>query len=404
MMGRSRCCQVLPMLIPDYQGGGIANLMASISLGLGGGATGYPAAPLVPPETLAGTDKLVLLVLDGLGYDRLRDTPQARLLNRGLLGPLTSVCPPTTASAIPTFLTGRPPQQHGFTGWFTWFGELGALAAVLPFQHRCGGGSLAGAISPRALCGLPPLFDGLGRPAHLVMPEWIADSPFNRAFLGNAGSWPYRGLAGLVSALGAALRADAGPAYVYAYWPGYDAIAHRFGAASPEARRHLLELDRAVAAVLGLLEDRRARLLVTADHGFIDSPPERTLLLADHPRLAETLLLPLSGEPRLAYCYVQPDRRGAFESYVRERLGAYCDLYPSAALIEQGWFGLGAPHPRLADRLGHYALVMRENYKIKDWLPGEEPYVHLGVHGGMSREELLVPLLLFETEGAGAGV
>jgi len=385
------------MITPDYQGGGITNLMASISEALGGGPTGYAPARLLPPERLARGEKQVLLILDGLGYDRLRTTPQARLLNHALLGPLTSVCPPTTASAIPTFLTGRPPQQHGFTGWFNWFGELGSLAAVLPFKHRCGGASLANAVSPSQLCGLPPLTDRLRCPSHLVLPEWIADTPFNRAFAGKATHWPYRGLADFVGRIEAALRAEAGAAYLYAYWPGYDTIAHEYGPSSRQARHHLLELDRAIEQLLPVLKQTRATLIVTADHGFIDSSPERTLLLADHPQLAETLLMPLSGEPRLAYGYVRPERRGAFESYVRGPLAPYCDLLPGQELIERGWFGLGPPHPRLAERVGHYALVMRENYTIKDWIPGEEPYVHLGVHGGMSREEMLTPLILFET-------
>jgi hypothetical protein len=236
------------------------------------------------------------------------------------------------------------------------------------------------------------------------MPEWIADSPFNRAFLGTATSWPYRGLDGFMGALREALQAGTGPAYIHAYWPGYDAIAHRCGAGSPQARHHLLELEQALGRLLPALERWRALLLVTADHGFIDSPPGRTLLLADHPQLAATLMMPLSGEPRLAYCHVHPDGRQAFEAYVRGPLGAYCHLFPAAELIRRGWFGVGTPHPRLAERVGHYALVMRENYKIKDWIAGEEPYVHLGVHGGMSRQEMLVPLLLFETDGAGLGV
>jgi len=383
---------------PDYRGGGIANLMASLCEGMGGGATGYPTATLLPPQRLADRDKIVLCILDGVGYDRLRETPGATLLNRALAGPLTSVCPPTTASAIPTFLTGVPPQQHGFTGWFTWFRELGSLLAVLPFVQR-GSGASAGqtGISPAQLCGVPPLFDRLQRPSRLVMPGWINDSLFNRAFLGSAVTTPYRDLDGFVATLAEQLRIP-GPAYIHAYWPGYDAIAHQYGLGSREAthHHHLLLLDRALERLLPVIEQARATFIVTADHGFIDSPPERTLLLSDHPVLAECLMMPLSGEPRLSYAYVRPERREPFERYVRDRLGEYCDLLTGPELIERGWFGLGAPHPHLATRVGHYALVMKGNYKLKDWIPGEQPYVHLGVHGGMSGAEMRVPLVLLE--------
>jgi hypothetical protein len=35
---------------------------------------------------------------------------------------------------------------------------------------------------------------------------------------------------------------------------------------------------------------------------------------------------------------------------------------------------------------------MKDRYVIKDWLPGEGRFVHVGVHGGLTREELYVPL------------
>lgn len=37
---------------------------------------------------------------------------------------------------------------------------------------------------------------------------------------------------------------------------------------------------------------------------------------------------------------------------------------------------------------------MKENYVIKDWLPGERQYRQIGVHGGMSPEEMFVPLIV----------
>jgi hypothetical protein len=106
------------------------------------------------------------------------------------------------------------------------------------------------------------------------------------------------------------------------------------------------------------------------------------------------LLLPLCGERRVAYCYLQPGQGGAFEDYVASELAPYADCHASSALVAQGYFGLGDPHPRLAERLGHYTLIMKNNYAIKDWLAGERRHVHLGAHGGLSDAELFVPLIV----------
>ncbi len=41
-------------------------------------------------------------------------------------------------------------------------------------------------------------------------------------------------------------------------------------------------------------------------------------------------------------------------------------IRPSADLIAQNLFGPGAPHPRLAERLDDYTLVMKDNCTLKD--------------------------------------
>ena len=36
---------------------------------------------------------------------------------------------------------------------------------------------------------------------------------------------------------------------------------------------------------------------------------------------------------------------------------------------------------------------MKDNWTIKDWLPGEKRYTMVGVHGGISTNEMRVPLV-----------
>src|SRR5262249_49068122 len=128
--------------------------------------------------------------------------------------------------------------------------------------------------------------------------------------------------------------------------------------------------------------------------GFIDSPPERQIDLGNHPSLHATLRLPLCGERRAAYCYVRPDRTEAFGPYVRGQPAGGGRPYRSEMVIEQGWFGPGPPDPRLKERVGDYTLVMRDNWTVKDWLPDEQRYRHIGVHAGLSVEEMIVPLVV----------
>ena len=52
-------------------------------------------------------------------------------------------------------------------------------------------------------------------------------------------------------------------------------------------------------------------------------------------------------------------------------------------------------HARLASRVGDYTLLMKDDWTIKDWLPGEKPFRMLGVHRMLlhaSRLALVHPL------------
>ena len=39
---------------------------------------------------------------------------------------------------------------------------------------------------------------------------------------------------------------------------------------------------------------------------------------------------------------------------------------------------------------------MRERYTVKDWVPGEARWLHIGNHGGTHEDEMMIPLILEE--------
>src|SRR4051812_115755 len=106
---------------PDYSGGGLVNLMASIVEACGGRA---PHPPL-RDFALGEPRNVVLLVVDGLGDNYLMQHGGALAAKRRRA--ITSVFPSTTASAITTTYTGATPLEHGLTGWFTYFAEAACV-------------------------------------------------------------------------------------------------------------------------------------------------------------------------------------------------------------------------------------------------------------------------------------
>lgn len=381
------------MLRPDYQRS-IVNLMASLARGLGAPDTGY--APLQEMANLELTGRpVVLLVIDGLGDEFLARYPDSHLA-RHRVGRLTSVFPTTTAAAVTTFGTAVAPQQHGITGWFMLLRELGSIAAVLPFRPRFGGVPYSEfGVSPARYIAAAPMSRNIRVPATYVSPSYIVDSPFNRSLGGPATRRGYDGLAEFFGTLESEVGKEAG--YVYGYWAEFDAICHRHGAQSSEAVRHFHELDAGFGAFLHAVGGRGALVIATADHGHIDADERQAVDFQAHPELAETLLLPLCGDPRAAFCYVRHGRHKAFRNYVESELHGYCELVRSGDLVADGFFGNGEPTPELHTRVGDFTLIAKAHATFRDRLPTEKDFRLASVHGGLSPQELYVPLLVAET-------
>ena len=121
-----------------------------------------PRKPLaaLPPDRLDQARRVLLIVIDGLGAELLRNVGRGSQLEARASNTITSVYPPTTASAITPFMTGLAPQQHGLTGWFMHFRRLGAVTAVLPFVPRYGRKPLSGGgVDLASLLCCPSFFD-----------------------------------------------------------------------------------------------------------------------------------------------------------------------------------------------------------------------------------------------------
>lgn len=394
------------MLKPDYHGGSLLNLMATLGAALGLPPSAYP--PLasghgLDSAELAQSRQIVLLIIDGLGDEILSHLASDSTLARHRVSRLTSVFPSTTASAIPTFLTGLPPQAHGLTGWHMWFEEVGQILAVLPMTPRgappAGWLPATGTLPPR-LFAHRPLSQQLAGRAWTVAPQDIVESPFNRFHSEGARRIGYQGTAGFFAAIEAAIAEaatlDTGgrPRYIHAYYPVLDSLMHDVGTRDERVAKRLAKFDAEFAASLERLAGTGTTVIATADHGFIDAPRERLIDLDQHPELTALLARPLCGERRVAYAYVDATKRPDFAAYVSQHLGHACELHATTDFIAAGWFGPGPAHPLLASRAGNFVFLMKDDWTIKDWLPEEKHHDQLGVHGGASEEEMTIPLMV----------
>jgi hypothetical protein len=379
-----------PAHFPSYGGNGFVNLVASLVEACGGAPRHAPLVRLSVSEIRSATN-VVFLIVDGLGDNYLKSRGDGGSIARHRREAISAVFPSTTATAITTSFTGATPLEHGLTGWFTYFSAAACVGAPLPFVRR--GERNALGVKPEQLFVEGSLFDGLATRSIVVSWRKIIDSVYNAHHCGRSERLAYDDLPGFLEQTVRAVKSGPERKLVYAYWPEFDSLAHQHGVGSAQVHAHFQALDGMFGDLLARLAGTDTLIVLTADHGFIDCPPEESLDLP--PSLQALLRFPLCGERRIAFCHVQD--RNVFMEKAKETFGDRADVRPSRELLDEGWFGNGRAHPLFAERIGDVALVMRGRGTVKDWVAGEPRHLHIGNHGGTSGDEMNIPLVVAKT-------
>jgi predicted AlkP superfamily pyrophosphatase or phosphodiesterase len=321
----------------------------------------------------------------------------------GRLLPITSVFPSTTVAALTTLWTGCTPGEHGFLGSRLFLPEYGVLANMLrlaPAANPIFGTLLKWGFNPEGFLPVPSLaqrLDGAGvqTVTHLYGPH-IGDG-LARIFL--RGVTRARGHIGYsdmwINARETLLQRPQGPLLVNVYWTGMDDVGHTYGPDGERfasALRHLgRSLQEDLLDHLPLSTREGTLLVITADHGQITTPPSRAVRLSDHPALQQMLWLPPAGETRASYLYVRPGEFESLDAYVEEYLSDRFVLLSTEEAVSVRLFGGSGVSPLSRSRLGDAILLARGDSQLISL--GEEPS-HLGHHGSLTQEEMLVPLLM----------
>ncbi len=378
------------MYLPNYKNGSIVNLMSSIAKSFGT-KTGYGELKLLPSKEL-NSKNIVLIVIDGLGFEYLKN--KKSVFNNYMHGKITSVFLPTTACAITSFLTGEAPQQHAFTGWYMFLKEIGAVTAILPFTLRTDV-PIGEYTNMKEIFNTKDFSEKIKVSNFSIMPEKILNSDFTNTTSKNSKQLGYKNLDGFFKQIKKAINYNKKRKYIYAYWAKFDSLSHKYGVNSKKTEKHFSILDKKIRRFIKDIQRTNTTLIITADHGFVDVDLKNWIKVKEHPKLKECLTMPLCGEGRTAYAYVRLSKAKQFENYIRTKLNKYCDLHKSEDLINRGMFGLGKINKKLFDRVGDYTIICKEGYLIKDFVEkkGKER-IHIGHHGGVSKEEMLVPLIV----------
>jgi predicted AlkP superfamily pyrophosphatase or phosphodiesterase len=358
-------------VVPDYGGACIANVVPALLERPDSAASWMPATALE-------ADRVVLLLLDGLGWEQL----QARRHLAPTLcamegGPIATVLPTTTATALTSLSTGTAPGEHGVVGY-----RINVHGEVLNIlRWTTAAGDARQTIPPQKIQMQLPF---LGQRPPVVTRAEFARTGFTTAHLDGTRFTGYRMPSSLVTELARAARRS--EPFVYGYYEGIDKVSHEYGLGE-FYDAELAAADRLVADVLNAVPSGTA-VVVVSDHGQVEVG-ERVVALA--PEVIAHVSMQ-SGEGRFRWLHARPGHASLLVDAATACHGDDAWVVTREQVIEEGWFG-----PRVSaeasSRLGDVALVARTDVAFVEPTDGG-PYDLVGRHGSATAAELWVPLLV----------
>ena len=369
-----------PPIVPSYGSTTLADLSSSILASLDPGA---------PPEQnvlgLAPAQRACLLIVDGLGWELLRDHPAVAPFLSELARnskPITAGFPATTVTSLGSLCTGLPPGQHGMLGYKVLVPGEDILLNALRWDSR---------IDPRQWQSRPTIYEratAAGIEAVHVALGAFRGTGLTVATQRGASYRPADSM-GALAAQGAAAVAENGRAFVTVYHGDLDNTGHMFGVGSDAWYNQLAHVDK-LAEQLASALPAQTWLYVTADHGMVDVGPEDRIDVDEIPELRAGVAV-LGGEARARHVYAEPGAAGDVLATWRELLGDRAWIMSRDEAIKEGWFG--PVDPSLADRIGDVVAAPVGSLAIVATKTEPRESALFGMHGSLTFADQLVPAL-----------
>ena len=384
------------LVLPSYGTRSLAAVLPAAAGALGHDlttSTGLTAAGCRAALGLPDADRVVVVLVDGLGIRNLAERGGHAPFLRGLLreqgadtATLTSSFPSTTAAALSTLGTGTAPGRTGMIGYTQRNPATNRLAAMVQWRELG---------DPADVQREPTVFETLAAAGTQVTspgPLKFAASGMTQAALRGPVYVGAETFEQRVDATVMALR-QPGDAkrLVYLYQGDVDKVGHGYGWDSWQWGDALESTDRELRRLLRRVP-RGTLVLVTADHGQIRTDPATQWDVASDAALRPGVAM-VGGEPRALHVYTD---EGADPADVArrwaERLGDHAVVVLKEAAVADGWFGPVAEHVRPA--IGDVVVAMTGRATVVDSRVHSAEARRLpGVHGSLTPYEMLVPLL-----------
>jgi hypothetical protein len=343
---------------------------------------------------LPSARRVCVLLIDGLGWNLLNRFAEHApfLMSLARRPPGTAGFPSTTATSVTSICTGLPPGLHGILGYRVRVPQTGELMNSLTWDVD---------VDPLQWQPHPTVFERVavhGTTVFQVAPGSFQHSGLTRAASRGARYVPAETAGDLVAGV-ARSAGQHSEALIYSYFGDLDRTGHLRGCGSAAWRHQLTIIDRLVERLVEVLAEDTV-LVVTGDHGMVDTPTGARVDIDAEPALRQGVAL-VGGEPRMRYVYAEPGAEGEVLEAWRSVLGERAWVVPRSDAVAAGWFG--PVREAVLGRIGDVICAARGDTSVVRSIAEPEALSMVGHHGSLTADEQLVPFLVASGRGRQVG-
>jgi predicted AlkP superfamily pyrophosphatase or phosphodiesterase len=324
---------------------------------------------------------------------------------------MTSMFPSTTSAHSTTIHTGMDVNTSGVYEWYYYEPLIGEVITPLVFSltHRMAYDELVTRGIQPADVFLPQTFYARlaesGIQSFVSQPRSINKSAYSQFVTRGAKHLPFLTLPEVLTNVTEHHERTNGKRYYMIYFSPIDTICHEYGPASAQTEAEVESMLLQMESFLRRCAKRfkKTLMLITADHGQVETSPENAFYLNQHfEGLERYFKKAVTGEPiyfggsaRDMFLYVEDQHLAEVESLLKPKLEGIAEVYTTQTLIDQGFFGASPISQRLADRIGNLVILPYKGESVYWYIKDRFEQPLRGHHGGLTPDEMLIPFIAY---------
>ena len=337
---------------------------------------------------------ILIIIANGLGSKLIDQLPVDHPWRQGKRKDLFSVIPSTTSCAATSFITGTPPLEHQVLGNYMHNKKYNMSYENMELKDRINRKELSTFDIPfDQIITKATIFEKLNCRCYSILPANHDNLKYYHWLLKDTNMLTYRTLDDAMKKALRIPKTTLKPTITFLFVEKLIDVFRLDGV----GKKTVVDTIDQITPVLSRLKKKNVTTIITSFHGLMTP---YTSIVMNYTKYNKYFYALPSIEERITSFYIKEGMEEEFAREFHQDFGNLLALYRTEELIQSGLFGPSHKNATLPNIGQFIAISLHKNYleiptnqeEYTEQLNNPEP-VHI-LSGGLSEEELLVPLIL----------